>query len=462
MKRKLVLLFIVVFMLSACATAAPTAAPEEAAEDGPETLTMWTWKAFHIPGLEALAERYAEETGVQVEFEFYSPDDAYRTRVQTAAQSGELPDVLAYWAGDWDIAASGILTNIADQVDEEWAGSFLPGTYENSSVWTQTRYDSCAANADCAHTNLEVGDVFAVPFTAGSFGIVYANAKMLEEAGVDPAVVPANTEEFLDVMQQVQEATGKGATIGGKFSDIIRNWVVNDLAMTNCGVQEYVDMLNAEEGATFTDECTQQAYGFVGQMAERNLWQPGFQTLTIDEADISFAQGEAAFLFGGSFTLGFLLQQGMAPEDIHVITLPALPTSQQNPIALSPFSLIGLSVTENSASPEAALDFIRYLTSPDAAAEFASITGDLPAVAISSDPEVVGEVMASLAGAYGSASDAYRATDVWNGGIRAGNDTWASLDLVANHQVTGESDLLSDLEAADEAAAFDRSNRGEE
>ncbi|MCP4048657.1 MAG: hypothetical protein GY732_21985, partial [Gammaproteobacteria bacterium] len=134
-----------------------------------------------------------------------------------------------------------------------------------------------------------MGDTFSVPFTVGSFGIVYLNKTMLAESGIDPTVVPADSEEFLDILQQVQEATGKGATIGGKFSDIIRNWVVDDLAMTNCGAEEYVAMYNGDEGATFTAECAQQAYGFVGQMAERNLWNPGFQALTIDEADISFA-----------------------------------------------------------------------------------------------------------------------------------------------------------------------------
>ena len=475
----LLLVFVLIFgmLFVACGGGAEEAAPEEISEpaqeaiseelppaeeeETPEKLTMWTWKNFHIPGLEAVAASYFEETGIQVEFEAITPDDAYRTRIQTAAQSGELPDMLMYWGGAQfeEVAAGGLLVNIADQVGDEWANSFLPGTFESTSVWTQTRYDNCQANVDCIGTEFEVGDIFSVPFTVGSFGIVYLNKSMLEEAGIDPNIVPADSEEFLDILQQVQEATGKGATIGGQFSDIIRNWVVDDLAMTNCGVEEYVAMYNGEEGASFTSECALQAYGFVGQLAERNLWNPGFQALTIDEADISFAQGDAAALFGGSFTLGFLLQQGMAPEDIHIITLPALPTSQQNPIALSPFSLIDVGVTTQSEAPNASLDFIRYLTSPEGASLFASITGDLPGAKISTDPAVVGEMMASLAGSYGSSSEAYRATDAWSNGRLAGSDVATALDLAANHQVTGESDLPSDMQAADETAAFDREFR---
>ena len=284
---------------------------------------------------------------------------------------------------------------------------------------------------------------------------------MMEAAGVDPAYVPADTDEFLDMMEKIQKATGKGATIGGKFYDILRNWIVNDWAMTNCGVKTYVDALNAEPGATLTAECIQQAYGTIGKMAKRDLWNPGFTALTIDESDLSFAQGKASVAFGGSFTLGFLLANGMKAEDIAVMTLPALTTSKQIPIALSPFSLIDVMVSAQSKHPDEAVAFLRFLTSPDGAATFAKMTGDLPGAAISSDPAVVGDVMASLAGAYATAADGYRATDVWTNGIRCGNDTWAAMDKVAWDQVTAESDLLTDLKAADAAAKADRKARGE-
>jgi ABC-type glycerol-3-phosphate transport system substrate-binding protein len=71
------------------------AAPISSQDDA--TLTMWTWKAFHIPGLEAVGEAFTAETGIEIEFEFFNPDDVYRSRIQTAAQSGDLPDILAYW-----------------------------------------------------------------------------------------------------------------------------------------------------------------------------------------------------------------------------------------------------------------------------------------------------------------------------------------------------------------------------
>jgi ABC-type glycerol-3-phosphate transport system substrate-binding protein len=447
MKKFVVLLMVVAILVPMM----PSAAQEDI------TLTMWTWKAFHMPGLEAVGEAFTAQTGINIEFEMTNPDDVYRQKVQTASQSGELPDILAWWSGGttWDLAASGLLLDITDQVDDAWASSFMPGTYENTSFWTQDQYDNCQADAECMHTNLEAGQVFGVPMAAGSSGIIFANKAMLEEAGLDPTMVPANTDEWLDMMTTVYEATGQGITIGGKFQDIIRNWMVDDLALTNCGIEKYHAMYEGADDVSFTDECVVQAAGFIGQIAERGLWQPGFQTLTIDEADVSFTEEKAAFLVGGSYTLGFLIQQGMDPENIHTFTLPALPTSLQNPIALAPFSLIDLHVTTQSDHPEEALAFIKFFTQPENMTTFAKITGDLPPVAVSTDPEVSGALLAGLAASYSSQEPSFRAG--WP--PQTATEVYQAFELAINRQVTGEGTLEDGLKAVDEAAAYARSLR---
>jgi multiple sugar transport system substrate-binding protein len=280
---------------------------------------------------------------------------------------------------------------------------------------------------------------------------------MLKQAGVDPNIVPKDTNEFLDVMEKVYKATGKGATIGGKFQDILRNWIVAALAVTNCGPQKFVAMLNGEPDVSFTDKCSADAFQFIGDMVKRNLWQDGLQTLTIDQADVAFAQGKAAFDFGGSFTLGFLLQQGMKPEDILTFTLPALPSSQQKPIELAPFALIDLAVTKDSKHVKEASDFIKFFTSSEQMAAFAKITGDLPSVPISTDPKVVGDLMATMAKSYVNASKSLLAG--WNDAVVASPDVYTATDSVCNKLITGEGTLADALKAADDAAHQDRTRR---
>ncbi len=449
-------------ILSLCLSVVLTAKPVTAEA---VSLTMWTWKQFHMPGLEALAKDYADKTGVQVTFNVFNPDDAYKAKVTSSAQSGDLPDLLAWWAGgnrdgQWDLAAADILLDITKDVDATWAKSFLPGTYEKSSVWTQKDFDACAGDKNCAKSNLKVGQVFSVPLAAGSFYIIYANAQMLKAAGLDPNVTPKDTVEFLDMLSKVNTATGKGITVGGKFSDILRNWFVNGLAISNCGPKKYSDMISGADGVSFTDQCVVDAFKVIADMSAKKVWQPGFQQLTIDQADIEFAKGNAAFDIGGSFTLGFLLQQGMKAEDIRLFALPALPTSLEKPIKLAPFALIDVGVTKNSKHPAEATAFLKYLTSADAMAKFAKITGELPAAKISSDVEVVGPIMAGLAAAYAGSETAMQASPDW---APQGDTVWTALDTAANKLVTGEateSSLPDLLKAADDAAKFDRSQRG--
>jgi hypothetical protein len=89
--------------------------------------------------------------------------------------------------------------------------------------------------------------------------------------------------------------------------------------------------------------------------------------------------------------------------------------------------------------------------------EFAKITGDLPAVKISTDPEVAGELMAGLASSYTTAEEAFRSNPVWQPAV--GPDVWTSMNLAANRQVTGEGSLEDSLKEMDEAARYDRSLR---
>jgi ABC-type glycerol-3-phosphate transport system substrate-binding protein len=304
---------------------------------------------------------------------------------------------------------------------------------------------------------LEVGQSYSVPMLAGSANIIFANKKFLEEAGLEPDIVPADTEEFLDVMTTVKEATDLGITYGGKFEDLLRGWVVNPLAITACGPEHYTSVINGDEGFSFTDECVRNAYKFIGDITERDLWMPGVQQLLIDEADVAFTQEKAAFLVGGSYTLGFLIAQGMPAEDIHAFAQPTLPDAIQSPMVLSPFSLIDAMVTSNSLHPEIAKDFLAFMVQPEQMAVFAEITGDFPATMLEADPEVIGEVMASLVTMYQSDEPSLLASEDW--APKAAPEAWAAADAICNKQITGEATLDELLEEADAAAQYDKEVR---
>lgn len=400
---------VIVAMLAACApkaTAVPTTAPvkEEALPYAGKTLTMWTWKVAHVPGLEAIAKNFETKTGAKVTITAYNPDEVYRTKITTSIQSGDLPDILSYWSGgQWEMAATGTLLELTDKVDSAWAGDFLADTYDKVSVMSQATFDSCATNSKCTFTNVKVGQSFTVPYLAGSANLVFANKKMMTDSGLDPAKPPATAEEWLQMMKTIKEKTGTpGLVTGVQNPDVLHFWLFNPLLITSCGIATY-DAIYAGTDS-FANPCAMKVLNFMNEIAVNDLWMPGILQTNIDPADVAFAQGKAAFDLGGTYTISFLLAQGMAMDNIASFPIPPLAGSAITSLQLSAFPLIDAMITKDCKEPELALEFLKFLTSPDQMAIFAKIVGDLPAAKIPSDPAVVGEIMAGLVKAMAGSS----------------------------------------------------------
>lgn len=380
--------FVILLLLLAFSTVSLAQEPVE--------LTMWTWKIFHVPGLEAVAANFEAETGIKVNIAAYNPDEVYRTKITTSAQSGELPDILSYWSqGQWEMAATGLLVELTDQVDADWQAEFLSGTYDRYSVFPQDRYDFCQQDPDCTFTNIEVGQVFSVPYLAGQAFFVFANKQLLSDAGLDPNTPPSTAEEWMNMMMAVKEATGvSGLVTGVQNPDVLHFWLLNPLMITSCGPETYDAIWNGED--SFTNECSMRVLNWFYQMAQNDLWMPGILQTNIDPADVAFSQGMAAFDLGGTYTLGFLIAQGMDPENLLSFAVPPLEGSAIPNLEIAPVPLIDAMVTTQSRHPDEALQFLRYLTTPEQMALFAKINGDLPAVKVSAAPEDVGSVMPGL------------------------------------------------------------------
>jgi len=390
--RLLALLVLFSMVMAACAPAATPSAPAEK----PVELTMWTWKVFHVPGLEAIAKNFEKETGIKVSVTAYNPDEVYRTKITTAAQSGDLPDILSYWSGgQWEMAAPDLLVELTDVIDQDWKDVFLPGTFDRHSVYPQDKYDFCQKDPDCSFKNIKVGQVFSVPYLAGQAWFVYGNKELIKNAGLDPNTPPKTAEEWLDMMKAIKENTGTaGLVTGVQNPDVLHFWLFNPLLITSCGVETYDAIWDGKD--SFTNPCAMRVLDWMDEIAKDDLWMPGILQTNIDPADVAFSQGKAAFDIGGTYTLGFLIAQGMDPENILSFAIPPLAGSELDRLEIAPFPLIDAMVTKDSKYPQEAIKFLRFLTSPDQMALFAKITGDLPAVKVQADPAKVGQVMVGL------------------------------------------------------------------
>lgn len=408
------LILLCALLLSACApaTQAPAApAPANNAQPVSDStkpaqppaksdveLSMWTWKLNHVPGLEAVAKNFESQTGIKVKVTAFNPDDAYRTRLTTSTQSGDLPDIISYWTGGndfWNLAASGVLVELTNKIDAQWKASFVPGTFDKSSIFAQSRYEECQKDENCTFKNLTAGQSFSMPYMAGSAYFVFGSKPLLTQAGLDPNTAPKTAEEWLEMMKTVKAKTGvAGVVTGVQNQDVSVRWLFNPLLMTSCGQVTYDNIYNGYD--TFKNPCVTRVLDFVYSIQTNDLWTADILQTDIDPADAAMAQGKAAFDIGGTYTLSSLLAHGMKAEEILAFPVPPLKDATLKSLSVGVDGLIEASITRDSKHVDEAVQFLKFLTSPDQAALFARTVGDLPAVKLDPDPAKIGDAMAGL------------------------------------------------------------------
>ncbi|MEV1008827.1 extracellular solute-binding protein [Streptomyces sp. NPDC049881] len=376
----------------------------------PDELEMWTFKQSHVPALEAAAEQFRQETGITVRIQAITPDDAFLTKVAAAARTNDLPDILEVHSNGDDLTfgGAGLLEDLSGVVDDEWTGQYLPAV-ANEGIVTQQYYEN-SLTPGSKWLGVEEGQRFSVPLTIGTFGIVYANKERLAESGYTEP--PATWDEFMEMLDAVgQDRPDDGGVANGFRSPSTGlEWLLQPMAYGMLGDQPYRDLFSDDPAVNWGSENGVAALTEYGRI--QPYWTPGTQSLTIDEADLSFAHGQSTFDIGGTFTLAFLEANGFDPDNAMTFAVPPPEGAAIPDMGLAPFALTGLSVTKDSHNKDGAIDFVRYLSGTDVAEDFARDALDLPPNDLGPNPEeAVGPVLGAMAASLSSEEDAYHAAD---------------------------------------------------
>lgn len=372
------------------------------------SLEVWTFKQSHVVALRTAAAAFKKETGVSVTVDVFTPDDAYTTKVQSAAKTGDLPDVLEVHSDGEDrvFGAAGIVNDLSGDFKGDWAARTEPQV-KDSGLVTAARYKNSVPGMAKDH-GVKEGARYSVPLTIGTFGIVFANKKMLADAGITEP--PADWGEFLADLKKTKarNPTTGGVSLGLKVQSTGLTWVLQPLAFSQLGKAGYESLFKEDRSADFASPNGVKVLSTYNQLTP--YWMPGSQSLTIDEADQAFAQGKSAFDIGGTFTLAFLKQNGMNPDDVLAFGLPSLKDGAVPDRALGPLALTGLSIPSTSEQPDNGKRFMEFLSRQKVAARFARDSSDVPATALGAgSADVLGPTLSALVdsfkGAPGSTYD---------------------------------------------------------
>ncbi len=337
-----------------------------------EPVTIRWWTIYTTPPeLTELAETLAQEfmdanPGVTIEIT-HLENEAFKERLATVMQAGDPPDLFQSWGGGvmWNYAEAGLLRDITPELTAE------------ENAWKDTFSTQAALNLYSYE-----GKYYGIPMTFGAVGMWY-NKRLFAEAGIEET--PTTWAEFLAVVQQLKDAGITPITLGARDKWPSHFWWVY-LAISEGGEETFANAYT--RAGSFADAPFVAAGERLLELAALEPFQTDFMAMGYGQASGLMGNGEVAMELMGQWSPGVQMGNSTSGE--------GLPEGE---LGWFPFPMIegglggasdvlgggdGFAVGVNA--PDAAIDFLKYLTTPEVQERYVALnTGFVPTVTEAED-----------------------------------------------------------------------------
>ncbi|HTX80185.1 MAG TPA: extracellular solute-binding protein [Longilinea sp.] len=353
------LLLILAFVLAACGTATPTAAPATEAPANtvaptavpatatakPVTITWWhiSTKDPALSDWQKMADDYmAAHPNVKIEITVLE-NEAFKTKLTTVMQSGEVPDIFQSWGGG----------TLKEQVDAGLLQDITPALDADNGAWRNTFAPSALA------VYAQDGKNYGVPWDMGMVGFWY-NKDLFAKAGIENT--PTTWSEFLTDVQKLKAAGITPIALGEKDS-----WTgmhIWSYLATRIGGKDAF-LAAANRTGSFTDPAFVQAGVELKKLIDLQPFQSGYLGASHDEMQATFGNGKAAMELSGQWAPSVEKANsadGVGVKNLGMFNFPAV----EGGVGLATDVVgggNGFAIGKNA--PPEAIDFVKYLTSVD-------------------------------------------------------------------------------------------------
>jgi multiple sugar transport system substrate-binding protein len=345
-------ILLMVGMVAAQDTEEVTVPAAACAEPGEIDLWVWdqNWGAILEESTAAWVENYCPGATVNVTIQ---PWEQYWTLIQTAATSGDLPDVFNMSQDRFYFYASNdALLNLQPY----WDAAGIDTTVWGTGLVDPYRWG-------------ESGDLYAGPVNWDTIAIYY-NKDLFDAAGLEYPTADWTWDDFAAAAEALTDPDNDvyGAAVFNEYQAGYANWI----AAT--GTEPIV---NAERTTcTLTEPGSLEALNFLRGLQDQGF-MPTVSILGGSSADNAFdywAAGRVAMVSGGSWKLPQAISDVTFNWD--VVQLPKNPTTGRSRSILHS---VGYVAGANTDTPELTANLIHYLVSDEGQAYFAAAGGVAPA-----------------------------------------------------------------------------------
>jgi ABC-type glycerol-3-phosphate transport system substrate-binding protein len=346
-------------------------------------IILWHWMTDCNDTFLKLAQRYKQETGVEVSVRLFAPSDSYAQMIIAAAQANVLPDIYGILNTKFivaDFIKAGLVVDLTQDMnanDRAWANSLVGKALTDKLFEVGNIY------------GVKMG-IYGVPIDVTNEQILY-NKRLLAKAGI--MTPPRTYDEFIKDAQLLNR-------VG--ITPFVSGW--GELWLLDCFASNYAFNIMGEDKifatyrgeVKYTDPDWIKVLSVFADLRDKGVFMDGIVTKGNKYAEQDFALERAAFAFNGSWCVN--VYHDMNPNlDYGVMSLP--PVSTAFPLKI--WGGAGSSFVVNAKSPnkDKAIAFLKWLTAKQQQVLLARETNNLP-----SNKEALKEVLSVVSPVLGEFS----------------------------------------------------------
>lgn len=316
---------------------------------------------YNLPGFTRFHQPLADafmENNPDVTINFLAPAVGYNEGQQQILRSaviGNLPDV--YFSG-YNLTAELVealaprdqIVDLAPFIEAEGGQTFLDENFAPSML----------------ALGVVDGKQYGLPVNASS-PIMYVNANLVRAAGGDPENMPTTFPELIELAKTIHEADPRVAGMSYDIAGWPDDWLWQAMVYQQGG-----QLIDPETNqVAFDNEIGLNGLTMIRQMAA----EAGAPTFDWDQARQQFGAGMTGFLFSTPAHVQTI--EGLVGDRFELVTT-TFPLDDPENGGVPTGGNSAVMLTQDEAKQQAAWDYIKWVTGPEAQDIIVRITGYLP------------------------------------------------------------------------------------
>ncbi|WP_022792920.1 extracellular solute-binding protein [Marinococcus halotolerans] len=308
-------------------------------DDDVITLSYWKSADTGRPDFEAfmkIVNKFNDEhEDIQLDVNT-TPNDDYRTRLNTRAAGGDLPDVFQVWPGAElrPLVEAGAVEPI-DDIEDHWLDSGLleEGSFDEFTIEDNT---------------------YAVPVNSNPTHFIYYNKEMLSEAGHDS--FPEDYEGFLQLIEDLKDEDVTPISLGNSGGWVLQSVYISTIADRFTGPDFLEDVENGDR--KFTDPEFIQGLEVIEELNNMEAFNTDLNTIDSMQMIDQFLQEESAMVMDGNWAATEIIENKQEDQEIGLATIPL---GERNSISNTMGSASAINSDISDEKKEAAKEFLKWL-----------------------------------------------------------------------------------------------------